>query len=184
HDEVVFLGAAQHAHVPRPVEDDGLEIRRAGLGRVRCRGRASEGLCVRNRRQPEHQRRGDCDARPVRSFSRGHGDLRSLFWQGAQLPPRLPRVVPSARTMYLRPPNGLPLRAGVNRTVISSPILSAFGPTFVIPALASAVAEPVVNVQSVVVPSSFLTVTVIDPCGFTNWSALSVPLTVSSLPGS
>jgi hypothetical protein len=72
----------------------------------------------------------------------------------------------------------------VNVTVSSSPIFSAFGPTLVIPRLASAVAEPVVNVQSVVVPSSFVTVTVIDPCGFTNWIAASVPVISLSLPGS
>jgi hypothetical protein len=56
----------------------------------------------------------------------------------------------------------------VNNTVNSSPIFSAFGPTLVIPRWASAFAEPVVNVHSVVVPSAFFTVSVIDPCGFTN----------------
>ena len=79
------------------------------------------------------------------------------------------RTVPSARVIDLRPPNGLPFRAGMNFTVNCSPILSAFGPTLLIPRSASAVAEPVVNVQSVVVPSAFFTVTTIDPCGFTNW---------------
>ncbi len=81
--------------------------------------------------------------------------------------------VPSARLTVLRAPNGAPFRAGMNVTVNCSPILSAFGPTLVIPRSASAVAEPVVNVQSVVVPSAFFTVIVIDPCGFTNWSLLS-----------
>ena len=65
--------------------------------------------------------------------------------------------------------------AGMNFAVSGSPILSAFGPTLVIPRSASVVAEPVVNVQSVVVPSGFLTVIVIDPCGFTNWILVSVP---------
>jgi predicted lysophospholipase L1 biosynthesis ABC-type transport system permease subunit len=53
-----------------------------------------------------------------------------------------------------------------------------------VPRSASAVAEPVVNVQSVVVPSAFFTVIVIDPCGFTNWSLLSAPVTSPDFAGS
>ena len=53
-------------------------------------------------------------------------------------------TLPSARLTVLRAPNGAPFRAGMNVTVNCSPILSAFGPTLVIPRSASAVAEPVV----------------------------------------
>ena len=45
-------------------------------------------------------------------------------------------------------------------------------------------AEPVVKVQSVVVPSEFFTVTTMEPCGFTNCSLASAPVTFTSLPGS
>src|SRR6185503_1409359 len=101
-----------------------------------------------------------------------------------QLPPALPKTVPSARVSDLKPANGFPFRAGVPTTVTSSPILSAVGPTLVIPCEASAVAEPVVKVQSVIVPSAFFTVTTIDPCGFTNCSLASAPVTFTSLAGS
>ena len=84
-------------------------------------------------------------------------------------------TLPSARVIDLRNPNGLPFRAGMNFAVNGSPALSAFGPTLLIPRSASVVAEPVVKVQSVVVPSGFFTVIVIDPCGFTNLIAVSVP---------
>ena len=70
-----------------------------------------------------------------------------------QLPPALPSTVPSARVSDLRPPNGLPFRAGVPNTVTSSPILSAFGPTLVMPCEARAVAEPVVPAVPLVPPA-------------------------------
>ena len=42
-------------------------------------------------------------------------------------------TVPSARVIDVRNPSGLPFRAGMNFAVNSSPILSAFGPTLLIP---------------------------------------------------
>ena len=84
-------------------------------------------------------------------------------------------TLPSARVIDLRNPSGLPLRAGMNFAVSDSPTLSAFGPTLLMPRSASEVAEPVVNTQSVLVSSAFLTVMVIEPCGLTNWSLVSVP---------
>ena len=61
----------------------------------------------------------------------------------------------------------------MNFAVIVSPALSVPLP---IPRSASVVADPVVNFHSVIVPSVFLTSTVIDPWGFTNWIFVSVPV--------
>jgi hypothetical protein len=72
-------------------------------------------------------------------------------------------VLPSALVIDFRNPSGLPFLAGMYFAVMASPALRALGPTLLMPRSARVVAEPVVNTQSVVVPSAFLTVIVIDP---------------------
>src|SRR5207247_683416 len=44
HDQIVFLTASEHAHIPRPVKQDGFQVLCTGRGSVQRRGRAAPAL--------------------------------------------------------------------------------------------------------------------------------------------
>src|SRR5690606_15794683 len=78
-------------------------------------------------------------------------------------------------------PKGSPLRAGRYLSVTMSPATTVFGPLRPNPRLDSALAEPVVNTHSVVVPSAFVTSSVTAPWGFMNSTFLTTPVTSPDL---
>src|SRR5690606_1175511 len=180
-DQLVLLDAAQHAHVPRPVDQNRLQVSRVGLRRVGRCGAPAE-LRARRERYAESKRHRAGDRRlrndpPIQGHD--HFPLRLLLSMSYSTSNSIVRR--SGSVIERMNPRGLPLRAGRYEIVTTSPATMLLGPSRPNPKLESALAEPVVSTHSVIVPSSFGTSSVTAPCGFMNSTFLTTPVTSPDL---